>query len=75
MGKRTQRNTPAPPRKKLHPRISHQQCRTLIRDRLANGRQRTRHSHPNAQKMQALLQSEALECPICLQTLLWPVLA
>jgi hypothetical protein len=75
MGKRTQRNSPRHPRKKPFPRISHQQCRTLIRDRLANGRQTTRHNHPNAHKLRPVLHSETLECPICLQTLLWPVLA
>jgi hypothetical protein len=75
MGKRTLRNTPAAPRNSSRPRISRRDCRAIIKARLANGRQTPPHTRPDARRLQAVVQGQALECPICLQTLLWPVLA
>lgn len=75
MGKRTQRRTPnsaQTPHSKL---LSRKGCRQAVRARLAAGRSGQRREEPASDRLRQVLQEAALECPICLQTLLWPVLA
>ena len=75
MGERTYRRTANSAGTSHSKRISRKGCRLVVRARLAAGRGERCREEPAGDRLQEVLQEAALECPICLQTLLWPVLA
>ena len=75
MGKRTYKPTRSTTPARNCPRISWKQCRLALKARLAAGRTRPCRLQPNPDLLKVVLREDALECPICLQTLLRPVAA
>lgn len=75
MGKSTQRRGRRNAATTAHPRISWKTCGAAARAALAKSRKACERERASAHRMRLLLSEEALECPVCLQTLLWPVLA
>lgn len=75
MGKSTHRRGETNAEKVERPRISRKACRLFVRAKLAGKRGGCKRETVSAHKLQEVLHEETFECPICLQTFLWPVIA